>query len=257
MTNEDNTVDGPISNWTLATGTKRGARDVYSPPPSISRGVEVHIEQITERARQDERGRIARDLHDDVVQQLTFLVIDVDLLRQSTGMCHPDMMRERLDVVLSRVQAIGTSVRNVAHRLKTTDVSDLELAVRRLCQDVRARREIEVHCICDCVLGSIDGGLAIELYRIVQEALQNIVKHSGARRATVEIARQSDAVVLRIVDDGCGFDVDATGSSGIGLANMRERLEPFEGLLSISSAPLRGTRIEVFVPMRSATAAAA
>jgi signal transduction histidine kinase len=218
---------------------------------------EDNIKQIVERARQDERRRIARDLHDDVVQQLTSLVIDLDLFREYIGPCHPDMTRERLDLVLARVQAIGTSVRNVAHRLKTTDVGDLALAVRRLCQDVRAHGKIDVQCIGDWVLPSLDEGLAIELYRIVQEALQNIVKHSGARRATVEIARQSDAMVLRIVDDGCGFDVDATGSSGIGLANMRERLEPFDGLLSISSAPLRGTRIEVFVPMRGANAAAA
>jgi signal transduction histidine kinase len=259
MTNEDNIPDAPVSNWTLATGTKRGAREVYSPPQSIPPGFDAPIEPIIERARQDERGRIARDLHDDVVHQLTFLVIDVDLLRQSTGTCHPDMMRERLDVVLARVQAIGTSVRNVAHRLKATDLRDLdlELAVRRLCQDVMARYEIEVRCVCDGVLASLDGGLALELHRIVQEALHNIVKHSGARRATVEIAHRSDAVVLSIVDDGCGFDVDATGSSGIGLANMRERLEPFNGLLSISSAPLRGTRIEVFVPMRGSSAAAA
>ena len=88
---------------------------------------EDNTRQIVERARQDERGRIARDLHDDVVHQLTFLVIDVDLLRQGTGTCHPDTMRERLEGVLARVQAIGTSVRNVAHRLKTTDVDDLEL----------------------------------------------------------------------------------------------------------------------------------
>jgi signal transduction histidine kinase len=257
MTNEDNTADARVSNWTLATGTKPGAREVYSPPQSIPRGFEAHVEQITERARQDERGRIARDLHDDVVHQLVFLVIDVDLLRQQTGTCHPDMMRERLDVVLARVQAIGSSVRNVAHQLKTTDLGNLELAVRRLCQDVMARCEIEVQFICDGVPASLDEALTIALYRIVQEALQNIVTHSGARCATIELAGQSDVVVLRIVDDGCGFDVDATGSSGIGLANMRERLEPFNGLLSISSAPLLGTRIEVCVPMRSTNAVAA
>jgi signal transduction histidine kinase len=126
MTNEDNTAEAPVSNWTLATGTKPGAREVYS-PQSIPRGFEVHIEQITERARQDERGRIGRDLHDDIVHQLALLVIDLDLLRQQTGTCHPDMIRDRLDVFLARVQAIGSSVRNVAHRLKTADVGDLEL----------------------------------------------------------------------------------------------------------------------------------
>jgi signal transduction histidine kinase len=213
--------------------------------------------QIAEQARQDERKRIARDLHDDVVHQLTFLMIDVDLLRQQTGSCHPDLMRERLDVVLERVKAIGSTVRNVAHQLKVAGPGDLGPALRRLCEELMARHDIDLHFTCDGLPSSLPSPLAVALFRIVQEALHNLVKHSGARLATVEIVGQSDAVVLRIADDGCGFDVEATDTNGIGLANMRERLEPFNGQLSISSAPWRGTRIEVVVPMRKANVAAA
>jgi signal transduction histidine kinase len=224
---------------------------------AIPCGSDARIDQIAEQARQDERRRIARDLHDDVVHQLAFLMIDVDLLRQQTGACHPDMMCERLNVVLTRIKAIGSTVRNVAHRLKDSGPGDLGLALRRLCEELMALHHIDVHVTCDGLPSSVQGTLALALLRIVQEALHNVVKHSGARCATVEIVGQSDAVVLRIVDDGRGFDVEATEARGIGLANMRERLEPFNGRLSISSAPWRGTRIEVSVPMRRANVAAA
>jgi two-component system, NarL family, sensor kinase len=224
---------------------------------SILRAFEAQIEQIAEQARQDERRRIARDLHDDVVHQLVYLVIDLELLRQQAGTCHPDMVRERLGVVMGRVKAVGSIVRNVAHQMKGSGLGDLELAVRQLCEDVMARCDIEVHFICDRLQAPLHGALTIALYRVVQEALQNVIKHSRARRATIEIAGHSAAVVIRIVDDGCGFDVDAASSSGIGLANMRERLEPFSGMLSITSAPLRGTRIEVCVPIRSTNTAVA
>jgi signal transduction histidine kinase len=225
--------------------------------PPIPRGFEAQVEQIAETARQDERGRIARDLHDDVAHQLAFLIIDLDLLRQQMGTCHPEMMRERLDVLMARVKAIGASVRNVAHDIKGSVVGDLKLAVRRLCQDMMAHSDLEVQFICDHLSSSLDAALTTTLYRIVQETLQNVLKHSGARCVTVEIADQPDAVILRIVDDGCGFDLDATGAVGIGLANMRERLEPFNGLLSISSAPLCGTCVEVCVPIMNTNAAAA
>jgi two-component system sensor kinase len=167
------------------------------------------------------------------------------------------MMRERLDVVLARVKAIGSTVRNVAHQLKDSGLGDLGLALRRLCEELTALHHIDLRFTCDGLPSSLQGTLALALFRIVQEALHNVVKHSGARRATVEIVGQPDVVVLRIVDDGRGFDVEAGDGSSIGLANMRERLEPFNGRLSISSAPWRGTRIEVSVPIRKANAAAA
>jgi two-component system sensor histidine kinase UhpB len=225
--------------------------------PPIPHAFEAQVEQIAETARQDERGRIARDLHDDVAHQLAFLIIDLDLFRQQIGACHPETMRERLDVLMARVKAVGASVRNVAHDIKGPGVGDLKLAVRRLCQDMTAHCDLEVQFISDRLHTSLDVALTTALYRIVQEALQNVLKHSDATRVSIEIAHESEAVILRIVDDGCGFDVDATGSEGIGLANMRERLQPFNGLLSISSAPLCGTCVEICVPILSTDVAAA
>jgi signal transduction histidine kinase len=225
--------------------------------PPIPHGFEAQVEQIAETARQAERGRIARDLHDDVAHQLAFLLIDLDLLRQQIGTCHPEMTRERLDVLMTRVKAVGASVRNVAHDIKDSRVGDLKLAIHHLCQDMMAHADVDVQFICDDVSPSLDAALTTALYRIVQETLQNVLKHSGARHVTVEIAHELDGVILRIVDDGCGFDVDAIGSDGIGLPNMRERIEPFNGLLSISSAPSCGTRVEVCVPLLSTNVAAA
>jgi signal transduction histidine kinase len=85
--------------------------------PAMADDFDTPTEQIAEQAREDERRQIARDLSDDVGQQIAFLVIDLDLLRQQTAACHPDMMRQHLDEVLARVQAIGSSVRHVSQRL--------------------------------------------------------------------------------------------------------------------------------------------
>jgi two-component system, NarL family, sensor kinase len=224
---------------------------------SILRAFEAQNEQIAEQARRDERRRIARDLHDDVVPQLVHLVIDLDLLRQQAGTCHPETVRERLGLVMGRVKDVGSTVRNVAHQMKPSGPGDLELAVRRLCEDTMARCDIEIQFICHRLPASLHAALTTALYRVVQEALQNVITHSRARRATIEVAGHLAAVVVRIEDDGCGFDVDAPSSNGIGLANMRERLEPFSGMLSITSAPLSGTRIEVCVPIRSTNTAVA
>jgi signal transduction histidine kinase len=222
--------------------------------PNVS---ETRIDQIAERARLDERRRIARDLHDDVVPQLAFLMIDLDLLREQATDSLPDLMRERLSVVQARVKAIGSTVRNVAHELKDVDPAGLGLAVRRLCDELVTLHHIDLVLTCDGLPRSTPGGLALVLFRIVQEALQNVSKHSAARRVAVEIVSRSDAVVLRIIDNGRDFDVEASTTKGIGLANMRERLEPFDGRLSISSVLRHGTRIEVSVPINGAIVAAA
>ena len=101
--------------------------------------------------------------------------------------------------------------------------------------------------------GRISEDAALCLYRIAQEALRNIIKHSGARRAAVELSGGADAVELRIADDGAGFDPRlADGKGGLGLVSMRERLRLVGGAIAIDSHPGAGTRVEVRVPLGGA-----
>jgi signal transduction histidine kinase len=217
---------------------------------------DARAELIVEQAREDERRRIARDLHDDVTQQLTLLAIAVGVLREQTAMSDPEVS-QRLDAVLLRAQGIGASLRRVSHQLHTSSLGDLAAAVRDWCQEIAVHYDLDVRVVCESMPPSLPGALSLALFRIMQEALQNIVKHSGARHAIVEISGRPDAVFLRIVDDGRGFDVESGEGGGMGLVSMRERLEPFDGRLSINSASSHGTIVEVCVPMwRTAPAAA-
>jgi signal transduction histidine kinase len=222
----------------------------------IAGGFDARSELIAQQAREDERRRIARDLHDDISQQFALLTIALDLLRQHPAASHPDM-RRRLDEILARAQAIGSSVRGVSHQLHGPRLGDLGAAVRGLCQEAGEHYGIDVRVLCDLIPSSVSGVLGQALFRIVQQALLNIVTHSGARHAAVEIAGRSGSVLLTIMDDGRGFDVAAPENRGMGLASMRERLEPFGGLLSIRSAPAHGTCIQISVPLWRADTAAA
>ena len=216
--------------------------------PASSDRSDGRTEQIVERAREEERWRIARELHDDISPQFTMLTLTVDLIREQSGACDPDMSR-RLDEVLLQAREIGRSLREVSHRLHSSTLADLGLAVRSWCQELAAHYDVLFEVVDDCILPSLRGDLALALFRIVQEALQNVLRHSGARHVTIEIAARADAVLLRIADDGCGFDVKSQDATGIGLLSMRERLEPFGGQLTITSAPSRGTRLEASVPI--------
>jgi signal transduction histidine kinase len=96
--------------------------------------------------------------------------------------------------------------------------------------------------------------LTLCLFRIVQEALQNAVRHGSARKVTVDLTGSPKGLTLMIVDDGVGFDVDAVSAKGLGLISMRERLEPLGGTLEIHSRPGAGTRLKAFVPAASPSA---
>jgi signal transduction histidine kinase len=222
----------------------------------VAGGFDARSEIIAQQAREDERRRIARDLHDDVSQQLALLTISLDLLRQHPAALNPDM-RQRLDTVLAQVQSIGSSVRHVSHQLHASALNDLGAAVQRLCHQFAAYYDINIQVISDRIPASMPNALALALYRIIQQALLNVVKHSGARHTTVEIEGRAEDVLVRIEDDGRGFDVATLKNHGLGLVSMRERVEPFDGQLSIVSTPSDGTCIEVSVPLCLAAGAAA
>jgi predicted ATPase/signal transduction histidine kinase len=201
------------------------------------------------QAQEDERRRIARDLHDDISQQIALLAITVDRLHQEIAETQPETSR-RLFGVLERAQDISESVRQLSHELHSTNLDHLGLqgAVRGFCQEFTAHHGIGVDVRCARMPPLIPSDVAGALFRIVQEALQNVARHSGARSAIVEIGGTPDEVRLTIEDKGRGFDAGATPSFGIGLASMRERLRLLGGHCAIHTAPSMGTRIEATVP---------
>ena len=199
-------------------------------------------------AQELERARLARELHDETGQALTSILLGLKPLEQlatnEEGVAAVTSVRE---LVVSTLQ----DVRRLAVELRPSALDDFGLvaAVERLAATFREQSGIEV----DLETGLGDERLPAEvetaLYRIVQEALTNVVKHAGARRVSILLTRQANRVVAIVEDDGHGFD-EGPREDGLGLIGMRERVGLVGGLLRIESAPGSGTTIAAEVPVR-------
>jgi signal transduction histidine kinase len=208
-------------------------------------------------AQEIERTRIARELHDDVSQQLALLSVELQQLGDELP-AHIQELRARTRGLWDQSNAIAVSVHDLSHQLHPLklDVIGLVPAIASLRSELTAHHGLAIAFRHEGVSGAIPRDVALCLYRIVQEALRNAIKHSGAREVTVDLTASSDGLALTIADDGGGFDADAAEHEGLGLASMRERLEPVGGTLVIRSKPGAGTRIEVTVPYVSITTSA-
>jgi signal transduction histidine kinase len=200
-------------------------------------------------AQDAERSRIARELHDDISQQLTLLSMDLALLSHAQG-TRPDDAEKLAREAHTRVVAVAASVHQLSHQLHPARLRLIGLvaSLTSLQQEIQGSGH-RLNFTHDGVPDAIPQDLKICLYRIAQEAVQNAVKHSGAREITMSLTGSGDALTLIVADRGAGFDVDAAMSRGLGLVSMGERLEPFGGTLRIDSTPGAGTRIEATVPL--------
>lgn len=199
-------------------------------------------------AQEDERRRIARDLHDDLSQRLALLSVEVDLINGGA----PDREREeRVAHVASAVRDIASEVHRLAYRLHPAKLDQLGFvtATRSWCRDLARQSGIDVEFVAEQVPDQLPPDVALCLYRIVQESLQNVVRHSGSRAARVHVTYDSRRLRLVTSDEGRGFDdADAGASGGLGLVSMRERVRLLEGTMAIRSRSGVGTEVEVTVP---------
>jgi signal transduction histidine kinase len=201
-------------------------------------------------AQEEERKRIARFLHDGLNQELAMLAVDLGMLvrqvpGQSTGLINS------ISALRQRTEELSNTLRRITHQLHPAILEHLGLipALRGHCAEVAKYARIPVSFTSDENI-SPPADLSISLYRIVQEALRNVVKHSGATQAHVKLNRQRNGILLSIVDDGCGFDYDEVREKGLGLISMQERVQAVKGRLVIESNPGGGTKIDVYVPWK-------
>jgi signal transduction histidine kinase len=194
-----------------------------------------------------ERQRIARELHDDLSQKIALLNIEIDQLA-----CRMDGSdsRARVRDLSLRAGEIATDVHNLSHELHPSKLQTLGLvaAVQSLCQDTSRQYFLDVAFTAGTLPKSIDPGVSLCVYRIAQEALHNVARHSQARHAAVRIAVEDDTLSLQIADSGIGFDSRAR-HDGLGLVSMRERVALARGQFVIHAFPGHGTRIGVRVPV--------
>jgi signal transduction histidine kinase len=201
-------------------------------------------------AQEEERQRIARDLHDDLGQRLALLNINVNRLADGR-VDDPADLRRRVMALSEYVGELAVRVHDLSHELHPSTAATLGLvpALRGVCEDMSGRHGLDVDFRHDGVPLVLDRALSLSLYRIAQGALHNVVTHSGAGRAVVELRGLDGALELEVSDEGCGFDAGAASNTGLGLVSMRERARLLNGECHITTADGRGTRVAVRVPL--------
>jgi signal transduction histidine kinase len=198
------------------------------------------------KAQETERSRIARELHDDITQQLALLTMDLD----EVGVADPDEAKRLAAEARARTLEIARNVHDMSHRLHPANLRLIGLvaALQTLRLDL-SHSGIAIAFTNDSVPSNLSADVTLCLFRVVQEALQNAIKHGRAKEISVHVAGSPIGLTLSVVDDGVGFDVEVMWARGLGLVSMKERLEAIGGSLDIRSSPGSGTRVEATVPL--------
>jgi PAS domain S-box-containing protein len=202
------------------------------------------------QAQEEERARIARELHDDINQRLALLANGLQEAVMTRGI--RKSQQGELRQLWQLTNDIATDIQHLSHRLHPSKLHYLGLpaAARELCREFSKQQKIDVECIVHDMPTDLDETVSLCLFRTIQEALRNIGKHSQAHHVKVELTGESMLVRLRVADDGVGFNPDhPSDARGIGLVSMRERLKSVGGDVSILSRPSSGTVVEGTVPV--------
>jgi signal transduction histidine kinase len=203
---------------------------------------------------EQERSRIARELHDDFCQRLALLAIDLEQLAQEEPLSQEET-RARLRGLWQDATDICSDAGRLSRELHSCRLEQLGLvpAIRGLCSDLSKRHGIRIEFAGEAIPQQVPREIALCLFRIAQEALRNAVKHSQADVIRAELSGRPEALELRVCDAGVGFDPVSAGRKGrLGLMSMRERALLVGGKISINSRPSRGTEVNVRVPLRNA-----
>ncbi|HEU5255046.1 MAG TPA: PAS domain S-box protein [Vicinamibacterales bacterium] len=201
-------------------------------------------------AQEAERGRIARELHDDIQQRLAVLSIDLGTLA-GAGDAPATEARPKIEEAREQVMSIAKDVQALSHRLHPARLEYLGIvaAAAALCREASRDRAVEITFNAESVPEGVSRNIAVCLYRVLQEALQNAMKHSGTRTIDVTLRGGVDHIELIVRDFGAGFEISTSEGRGLGLTSMNERARAVRGRLAIQSEPQHGTTIHAIVPL--------
>lgn len=202
-------------------------------------------------AQEKERSRLAREIHDDFTQRLATLAVNLEL---TEDIIQENAAREKLHKLSDDVGKIGTDLRLLAHSLHSSALEMLGLTkgIRSFCVEFAAQYEIEIDFVHKAIPQSIRPDTALCLFRIVQEGLRNVSRHSRASKVDVQLKGSPEAILLTLSDNGIGFELSSSPAPrGLGIRSMRERARMVGGTFAIQSRPMQGTQITVTVPLNS------
>lgn len=250
--------DGQI-RWMFS----RGKVDTNGGTTRIMRGASVDItkqkaaeETIHElsgkliNAQEEERGRIARELHDDLSQRVALTSILLEEVRGSTETS--GFVRNKVGDIIAQILTLATDMHRLSHELHPAKIEQLGLvpALRSFCHDIEAAYPVKIAFEAQSVPNHLPADVALCFYRVAQEAIQNVTRHSGASSAKVKLSFDAGELVLAVTDNGRGFDLDEVkGRNSLGLISIDERMRSVSGEASIHSSLGNGTSIEVRVPI--------
>lgn len=206
-------------------------------------------QSIIDESRNKEKKRLAQDLHDGVLGRMFGLRLNLDSLNTSTD---PDAPQKRQEL-LNELKTIEQDIREISHDLnreKSVLINNFVSIVHNLLEDQKTLHEAHVDYHIDTQIDwdKIGNAIKINLYRILQEGLQNINKYANAKNIVVDISADTENIYLKIIDDGIGFDVNKK-SKGIGMQNMISRTQDCQGIIDITSKKDNGTKIKITVPI--------
>ena len=201
----------------------------------------------------EERRLMARELHDDVGQRLSLLMMQLERISRKLPAASPE--RRTLKHTLTELDELTRDVHELSHQLHSSKLLYIGLkpALRELCRQFATQHGTEVFEKLEDI-PELPANVQFCLYRVAQEALNNVGKHSRARQASVQLGTTSDVVILEITDSGIGFESNVP-VVGLGIASMRERMRTAGGDLTITSAVGRGTKLAAIVPFKRSTVA--
>ena len=226
----------------------------------MEQAARAHTEQVQAlaasllTAQEEERRRVSRELHDQICQQLASMALDIERLAAD----FPPLAgaQSRVADLRARIITASEQTRHIAYELHPSVLDDLGVvaSLQSLCKEFSERTKIPVEFTSVAMPPKVPREIASCLYRVSQESLENIAKHSGAKRVSVALAGHKGAGVLTITDDGAGFDLEAVkGRGGLGFIGMEERARLINGKLSIAAKPGHGTRIALRIPLSASS----
>jgi len=218
----------------------------------LSEAALANVSRRLIEAQEQERTRIARELHDDFAQRLALLSVELEQLHHDP----PDLpeVRRRVGELQKQTTEIAIDIQTLSHELHSAKLQYLGIAtaMRSFCQEFGEQTKVKIDFKSLDLPSPLSPAISLCLFRVLQEALHNSAKHSGVRHVEVQLWGASDEVHLTVSDSGAGFDSEAAKrSQGLGLISMEERLKLVKGALLIESQPKRGTTIHARVPLSS------
>jgi PAS domain S-box-containing protein len=239
-----------VRPWRAADGTVGGIL-ILTEDITHSKEAEETLSDMTRKlieAQEQERARIGRELHDDINQRVAMLSLELEQLQEN-----PSEVQSRVQELRNQTTELSNDVQALSHDLHSSKLEYLGVVagMKSWCKEFAERQKMEINFRSD-VSSILLLAVGHSLFRVLQEALNNAIKHSGVKRIEVQLREDTSGIHLVIRDSGRGFDVEAASQGkGLGLTSMRERVRLVNGTISIESKPMGGTTIHVRVPLAS------